>query len=1097
MSAAVRFDPAEPLAEGITVLEASAGTGKTHAVAELVAREVAAGHPLDELLVVTFTRKATGTLRDRVRRMLARRRDEATAAGDHEGRRHLEHALATYDAATITTTHGFCQEVLASVGVAGGADRDLVLVEHVTDLVDDAVDDLLLGRRTSGRSPTLAQDTARTIARQVVDHPAYEIAPVDDTPADRLRRNFALAVRRRVEDEKQRRRLFTYDDLLLRLADALVDPVRGPLVVDRLRRRFRTVIVDEFQDTDAKQWQILEQAFAAPPNRLVLVGDPKQAIYAFRGGDVHTYLAATERAAQRRVLDQSWRSGPELLAAFDAFFGRCRLGDRSIRVEPVTAHPDAGAPAVADAPLTVRVLPGDPSAPMRKDRARALVAADVAAEAVRILSSGERIGTEPVGPGDLAVLVRATAFAEQVRGALVAAGIPAVVHGATNVLQADAAADWLHLLRALERPSTASLVHRAAIGPFFGWDGLRLVTATDGEREAVDGSLHEWAAILRTRGVAAVLAAAETGTGGVGSGLSARLLATQGGERLLGDLRHLAELLQARQVAYPSTAGALAAWLEEQIAEARRTGEDATRRRLETDAGAVSIHTVHGAKGLEFPIVLLPSVWDAVHERDDDLPVFHEDGTRWIAVGRGGSDPDDPDAPSLRGEQARRARVERDEEDLRLLYVAMTRAQHRVVAWWAGATGAHRTAFARILLATDADGTVALQADPRRALDSTVMAGELRTRGLHVVEVVGEAAGSVARSAPPAGGLAVAPFGRSFDRRWVRTSYSGLTAAAHDVAPIDADLDELLGPVGPVEPVEVDDPTKVDEPAVAPAAVPPSEGPLAAPLPLGSLPGGTRVGTLVHELLEHTDFTAADLAGAVADAAVAHGADRILEGRVDELVDGLVLALETPLGPGWDGRRLRDLRRVDRLDELGFDLPLAGGDHPTERLLTMAAIADVFAGLPADDPLAGYHERLADPRLAASVRGFLNGSIDLVARVGERYLVVDYKTNLLAPPGVAPTAWHYRPEAMAEAMAVAHYPLQAALYAVALHRFLRWRLPGYSPEAHLGGVGYLFLRGMSGPDTPVVDGAPCGVFGWFPPASFVIELSDLLDRGVA
>jgi exodeoxyribonuclease V beta subunit len=161
----------------------------------------------------------------------------------------------------------------------------------------------------------------------------------------------------------------------------------------------------------------------------------------------------------------------------------------------------------------------------------------------------------------------------------------------------------------------------------------------------------------------------------------------------------------------------------------------------------------------------------------------------------------------------------------------------------------------------------------------------------------------------------------------------------------------------------------------------------------------------------------------------------------------------------------------------------------------MGAIAEVFATLPADDPLVDYHERLRDPLLTAEVRGFLTGSIDLVARIGERHLVVDYKTNILAPIGDRPRSWHFRPDGLAEAMAAAHYPLQAALYAVALHRYLRWRLADYDPERHLGGVAYLFLRGMSGPDVPRVEGKPCGVFAWRPPASFVLDLSDVLARG--
>jgi exodeoxyribonuclease V beta subunit len=125
----------------------------------------------------------------------------------------------------------------------------------------------------------------------------------------------------------------------------------------------------------------------------------------------------------------------------------------------------------------------------------------------------------------------------------------------------------------------------------------------------------------------------------------------------------------------------------------------------------------------------------------------------------------------------------------------------------------------------------------------------------------------------------------------------------------------------------------------------------------------------------------------------------------------------------------------------------------------------------------------------------VTGSIDLVARAGERFTVVDYKTNWLAAPGEELTAWHHRPAALAAEMERGHYGLQALLYTVALHRYLRWRLPGYDPERNLAGVLYLFVRGMSGAATPVVDGVPCGVFAWRPPAALVVALSDVLERG--
>jgi exodeoxyribonuclease V beta subunit len=195
------------------------------------------------------------------------------------------------------------------------------------------------------------------------------------------------------------------------------------------------------------------------------------------------------------------------------------------------------------------------------------------------------------------------------------------------------------------------------------------------------------------------------------------------------------------------------------------------------------------------------------------------------------------------------------------------------------------------------------------------------------------------------------------------------------------------------------------------------------------------------------------------------------------------------------------------LDELAFELPLAGGRSPrgTATVETVAGLLERH--LSPDDPLAAYPERLADPALNRDLRGFLTGSIDCVVRLppaGEevsgdpgasaaaRFLVVDYKTNVLGEPG-AMTAYDYRPEALAAAMLAGHYPLQALLYAVALHRFLRWRVPDYRPDTHLGGIVYAFVRGMTGPDVPRIDGQPCGVFAWTPPAALVSELSDLLD----
>ncbi|MBA2644123.1 MAG: UvrD-helicase domain-containing protein, partial [Solirubrobacterales bacterium] len=296
------FDVCGPLPTGVTVLEASAGTGKTYTIAALAARYVAEGMPLHRLLLVTFTRMATGELRERVRERLGGvehgldRVLAGVAPGDGdevvqllaEGsvaevtlrRDRLRRALADFDAATIATTHGFCQEVLGGLGIAGDLERDVTFVEEIDDLASEVVDDLYVRRFHGGDAPPFRRSEAAEIARVAVQNPAAPIVPAAGADPE-MRRRFALAVRCELEQRKRRNAVMTYDDLLTRLDGALSSD-GGAAVATRLRERFAVVLVDEFQDTDPVQWRILQRAFGQGV-ALVLIGDPKQAIYAFRG----------------------------------------------------------------------------------------------------------------------------------------------------------------------------------------------------------------------------------------------------------------------------------------------------------------------------------------------------------------------------------------------------------------------------------------------------------------------------------------------------------------------------------------------------------------------------------------------------------------------------------------------------------------------------------------------------------------------------------------------------------------------------------------------------------------------------------------------
>jgi exodeoxyribonuclease V beta subunit len=261
------------------------------------------------------------------------------------------------------------------------------------------------------------------------------------------------------------------------------------------------------------------------------------------------------------------------------------------------------------------------------------------------------------------------------------------------------------------------------------------------------------------------------------------------------------------------------------------------------------------------------------------------------------------------------------------------------------------------------------------------------------------------------------------------------------------------------------------------------------------MPGGALVGTIVHGALERVDFAAPDLVAEVARAVEHELAWRNVDlGNRDAAVAGLCAAIASPLGPQVDDVRLRDIARRDRLDELGFEIPLVGGDVPTAEL-HVADVADVLElHLPPGDPVRAYAERLRDRGLDGVLRGYLNGSLDLVFRLsGDRFVLADYKTNRLALPDETLTAWHYRPEAVESEMAEAHYPLQALIYSVALHRYLRWRLPRYDAAQNLSGVLYLFLRGMSAAEPTRIGEQPLGVWFWRPPPALVESLSDLFD----
>lgn len=1090
-----------PLPAGTTVLEASAGTGKTFAIAALAARYIAEGvADVDDLLLITFSRAATAELRSRVRervRDTAAALREATegvrpteelaahladAPAEEVARRadRLASAFARFDRAAIMTTHEFCHGMLAGLGILAPQTPQSTLVEDLRPLAAEAAEDVYVRMFADephgapfpfGRQWD-ADPGAGEIARDAVNEVADLVGAGSPGPAG-ARVAFAESVRHEVAARKAARRLFSFDDQLTRLDEALSDPATGAQARARLAERFPVVLVDEFQDTDPTQWSVLRQAFAGSAT-LVLIGDPKQAIYGFRGGDVHTYGMAVGAADAQTTLGVNHRSDPEVVDGVATLFRGVRLG-ADIGVPPVST---ARTPRLVGAPgspwergVQVRALEAEKA--IHPATARTAITRDLVGVVGDLL--GPSAPLRPTGggalrPSDIAVLVRSNERGQEVATALAAVGIPATFNGSNSVVATAAAADWLTLLRALDQPRRPYL-RRAFLTDFVGATVARLALADEDQLGRWSLQVHTWARVLERQGVPALFAAFDADTD-----FRSRLLSRPDGERLVTDHRHLAELLHRQVIgARPGRARDLAAWLAAERDGSTLGGSDSTRRR-DTDVDAVQVMTIHRAKGLQWPVVLLPEV---THQREADsdtgrpLVLPRGDGRLLDVAGR---------RTPARTDRWERWRTEEGDESLRALYVGLTRAQSRVVAWWAHHWDTAASPLHRLLHATHDPGA---PARPELAYPTAELPAGGSPVGL--AWLAGSQVACVAVPSPTAPGrsayatdvptpddLRARVWARTIDRDWRRTSYSGLTAAAHEFAPVvDSPLvsDEL-----------VDDVDVAADPAWA------------QPSPMADLPAGAAFGTLVHAVYEHTDATGEGWRAALSEA-VGEALRRwpLADIEAAALASALEPSLTTPLGALAPGRTLRSFEPADRLSEMDFEFPL---DNPRA---TLADIATLLAEhLPADDPLADYPARLDHPGLADQVlHGFLTGSIDSVLRLGadEGFLVVDYKTNRLAGVDEPLTLGHYTPAAMAEAMMASHYPLQALLYCVALHRFLRLRLAGYDPERHLGGVLYLFVRGMAGPDTPVVDGSPLGVFAWRPPTALVLAVSRLLAGG--
>ena len=1185
MSEMAPLDPLHLPLQGIRLIEASAGTGKTWTLAALYLRLVLGhgGQPPQwpaQILVVTFTRAATAELRERIRERLAtaaaafRGQQEADAflqrlvaeysAGEARAAaaRQLDLAAQWMDEAAIYTIHGWCQRMLAQHAFEGSdaadevADENARLAEAVRDYWRrfyaplDQAEAACIAKHW--RSPQTLQRVVRPLVRQPVQHIRLQGRPlpqVDDLSealrqhqaprqaAEQAARNLWLPdadalesllrtavqtkalknniyqpktverelpalqewangaeldqatlarytqakldsaaskgnaapvhpvfesiqqlldiweaeppiaplllahavpwIAARVDAIRERQAKPGFDDMLRQLDAALHGP-HGAALADSIAEQYPLALIDEFQDTDPLQWRIFQRIYADRPDTgLLLIGDPKQAIYAFRGADIHTYLAAREQAqAPTWTLTTNYRSTSPLVDAVNRVFrhaDRWPLGAfafghgmHGLPFQPIASAGTQrrlmydGRPIAA---MHLEIFPSDK--PMGVGAYMEMAAAYAAAHIVDVLDAAQtgrctfvdaHQADTALRPRDIAVLVRNRREAACIRNALRQRGVSSVYLSESDSIYAtEEAPDILLWLQACAMPAADRAMRAALASATMQRSLAELDRLNDDEAywEACSDRFRQLQNVWQRHGVLAMLHNLLHAFD-----LPARLLAKPNGERVLTNLQHLAELLQ-HAAANLDGEYALIRYLSAQIARASE-GEAETAEeqvvRLETEADLVKVITVHKSKGLQYPVVMLPFVCRFQDAPRGSLQPWHDDrGQAWIDL-----QPDD-DA------KARMAR-ERLQEDLRLLYVALTRAEH---ACWLGVAcvadgqsrnaGLHRSAFGYVL-----GGGAVIEPDDLLPRIDAMQDGSgditlnvaVEPPGVRVYRPRqlphGERQARIYTLAPP--------------EAWWIASYSALTH-------------------GEGEPARHAAPETATQDILAEVAREPAEWTTPAiDYGMHAFPRGAEAGTFLHDLLEwiaETGFAAVAGDTAALEQQIARRCQRRgWQVWIAPLSQWLPALLQTPLALPNGGTlalaQLADRTRYQAELEFWFE-----AHRVDTQQLDQMVTRHTLDGLPR--PLLPAHR----------VNGMLKGFIDLIVEHQGRYYVVDYKSNWLGDTSAA-----YTPAAMRDASLQARYDLQYAIYTLALHRLLRARLPDYDYQHHVGGVLYLYLRGV-------------------------------------
>ena len=849
--------------------------------------------------------------------------------------------------------------------------------------------------------------------------------------------NACSFVQQQLEEIKQDNGQLSFDDMISRLHNALNHGSAAKTLAKELAKDYPVILVDEFQDTDALQYAIFSKIHQADERHtLIMIGDPKQAIYGFRGGDIFTYIQARRDAEHRWSLSTNWRSTPEMINAVNTLFNSDNAFTfEDIPYEESNAAPDEQRKATQlvtnNAPQPALIFENLPlnenNTPQNVDNTREHVHLTVARRIADLLAdNASQLGDKPLRPADIAILVRTGFEATAVREALLDCGIRAVTAGRDSIWNSEEAESLLILLEAALLPTDRKLLRQALSAPVLNLQvpELHKINKDNHYWAAWAELLHETGTIWRERGFMAgfqhllngFTSALPPVAGNDNEKSASWLNRLPDPERSLTNLLHLADLLQQASHEFPAG--------EPLLVWARRQQEvenpDEHELRLESDEELVKIVTIHRSKGLEFPVVFVPYLWSCRpanhknntsinwHEKNDSS--FRHYYTPWK----------ESDSPAMI-----HAEHERLAEDIRLAYVALTRAISYCHVFFgpAGSRDGHagRTALAWLLSEKDTElnntiftvkpGNVSLES-LRNKSDIAVL-NPCQDNSPHRINL----------GTAPADILEPAKLERRLRLNWRIGSYSAMTRNVHQSTKVAPARDNMAFPL--------------------------------------RYKAGAQIGSFLHALLEHINPgypLRSQMKRLVPIFALRHGAGKKQD--IDALTAWMDDILSTPLNN--TDLTLASLDRSKVLHELEFDLGVSKVEHT--RI----------------DDLLRQNEDGRPPLDFETFEGMINGVIDMVFEHEGKYYVADYKSNLLGR-----NLEDYSQDKLAEDIANRRYDLQYLIYTLALHRHLRQRLANYNYQRDFGGVYYLFLRAMT-PQT----GTDYGVFFTKPTEELVTRLDD-------